>query len=221
MDWQCDRTEDLVDNYLAGEADDADWDFAVKHAEECPECRQKLDDATSYESLMKSAMLAMAREVGTRPSKSPETFLSSGSSRRSARISMRRRNYTYIAIAAASVIIILVLFIAYGSLVKIKKSTPEELARLQVNTMSKAVALIRHPGKITNDRQLVALLEPKLAEKLKQDELPQVKEGKFLDPWEKPFRVMTDETSGRVIFYSVGPNGIDEGCKGDDVFPSN
>jgi hypothetical protein len=44
------------------------------------------------------------------------------------------------------------------------------------------------------------------------------KKGRLLDTWDRPIHFLTNSTPGQTLLvYSVGPNGIDEGGRGDDV----
>ncbi|MHC4660499.1 MAG: hypothetical protein ACYS8W_02300 [Planctomycetota bacterium] len=220
--WDCGATEKIIEDHLTGEAEAAAWEAAMEHAAGCAECGPKIEKAKKLTSLLERSMKAMGAAVAKKTIEAEvEKVLALPASRRlSERVAIRRRRYAYVAMAAAVVLIMLALYFAYGALLKIQKATPAEMARFQVNAMSKAVALLRNPDMPrSNDRRFVVLLEPEIKKHLSPEEFPSILENRFFDPWGQPYIVK--HLSDKTIVYSIGKNRVDEACGGDDIIPTN
>ena len=48
---------------------------------------------------------------------------------------------------------------------------------------------------------------------------PYIKNSLLKDPWGQPYKIITGSSDNKVIIYSIGANGIDESCLGDDIYP--
>ena len=223
----CEAVEKIVVERLSGEDAPDNWAAAEAHAAECGSCRAKIERAKKYVLLMERAVRAMGDEVEAAQRKAEANRAACELAalelpRSSGRLARRRTRYAYFALAAAAAAVLVILFIGYGALLKLKKASPRELARLQVNAMSRVVASLRRDRvPAANNERFVALLGSELAKNLSMREVPKIESGRFVDPWGRPFIVRETSAEGAILIYSAGENGVDDSCGGDDVCAGN
>ena len=59
-DYNCALTEKMVEEFLAGTADNAAWEATVRHAAGCAACSKKVEKAERYALLLSQALMGMA-----------------------------------------------------------------------------------------------------------------------------------------------------------------